>query len=254
MIYKHIILAAVLAGTALAGAPATAGIVYMTGGDPWENTTNDAAMDTAFGSGNWTKVSGYSASPFTTANSFVFVDGSDENGYDFASFLTASTAAITSYVNAGGLVFANMAKNNGPNELAGPFGSTYTSGFNQSVSLTAAGLAAGLSAGGAGSSWTGGSFGHDVVTGGTCYVSGSVGCVFAGGTQGSGAYFVGGQTTTNFHSEGGEQLLVNQLTMASGGTLAAGAVPEPASWAMMVTGFGLLGGAMRRRNAKVSFA
>ena len=30
---------------------------------------------------------------------------------------------------------------------------------------------------------------------------------------------------------------------------AAGAVPEPASWAMMVGGFGLLGGAMRRRRA-----
>ncbi len=27
-----------------------------------------------------------------------------------------------------------------------------------------------------------------------------------------------------------------------------GAVPEPASWAMMVAGFGLVGGAVRRRN------
>ncbi|CAM3290735.1 hypothetical protein SPAN111604_14875 [Sphingomonas antarctica] len=35
----------------------------------------------------------------------------------------------------------------------------------------------------------------------------------------------------------------------------SGAVPEPASWAMMVGGFGLLGGALRRRSAKsVSFA
>jgi hypothetical protein len=31
-------------------------------------------------------------------------------------------------------------------------------------------------------------------------------------------------------------------------------VPEPASWAMMVGGFGLVGGAMRRRAAKVAFA
>ena len=35
---------------------------------------------------------------------------------------------------------------------------------------------------------------------------------------------------------------------------AAGAVPEPASWAMMLGGFGLVGGAMRRRKAKISFA
>jgi hypothetical protein len=34
----------------------------------------------------------------------------------------------------------------------------------------------------------------------------------------------------------------------------AGAVPEPASWALMIAGFGLVGGAMRRRATKVSFA
>jgi len=34
----------------------------------------------------------------------------------------------------------------------------------------------------------------------------------------------------------------------------SGAVPEPASWAMMLGGFGLVGGAMRRRKAVVSFA
>jgi len=33
-----------------------------------------------------------------------------------------------------------------------------------------------------------------------------------------------------------------------------GAVPEPASWAMMVAGFGLAGAAMRRRKAAISFA
>lgn len=33
-----------------------------------------------------------------------------------------------------------------------------------------------------------------------------------------------------------------------------GAVPEPASWAMMISGFGLVGGAMRARRRSVSFA
>ncbi len=35
---------------------------------------------------------------------------------------------------------------------------------------------------------------------------------------------------------------------------AATAVPEPASWAMMIAGFGLVGGAMRRRTTAVSYA
>jgi hypothetical protein len=37
----------------------------------------------------------------------------------------------------------------------------------------------------------------------------------------------------------------------------AGAVPEPATWAMMIGGMGVVGGAMRRRRSvstKVSFA
>jgi PEP-CTERM motif len=34
----------------------------------------------------------------------------------------------------------------------------------------------------------------------------------------------------------------------------AGAVPEPATWAMMIAGFGLVGAGMRRRAAKVTYA
>lgn len=49
-----------------------------------------------------------------------------------------------------------------------------------------------------------------------------------------------GQPTPNYRS--------------SYGTASLGAVPEPASWAMMVGGFGLAGVAMRRRRSAVSFA
>jgi hypothetical protein len=34
----------------------------------------------------------------------------------------------------------------------------------------------------------------------------------------------------------------------------AGAVPEPSTWALLILGFGLLGGAMRRRRAQIAFA
>ena len=40
----------------------------------------------------------------------------------------------------------------------------------------------------------------------------------------------------------------------AGGNTGGGAVPEPATWAMMIAGFGLVGGAMRRRSTKVAFA
>jgi len=44
-------------------------------------------------------------------------------------------------------------------------------------------------------------------------------------------------------------------SLASAGFIAAaqlGGVPEPATWALMILGFGAVGGAMRRRNAKTS--
>jgi len=37
-------------------------------------------------------------------------------------------------------------------------------------------------------------------------------------------------------------------------TFAAGVVPEPASWAMMIGGLGLVGGAMRRRRNNLQLA
>ncbi len=40
----------------------------------------------------------------------------------------------------------------------------------------------------------------------------------------------------------------------SGAPTVGGAVPEPASWTMMLAGFGLVGGMMRRRVTNVSFA
>jgi hypothetical protein len=46
------------------------------------------------------------------------------------------------------------------------------------------------------------------------------------------------------------------ITQAVNGTFAAsvaGAVPEPATWAMMIGGFGMVGGAMRRRRVSTKF-
>ena len=58
-------------------------------------------------------------------------------------------------------------------------------------------------------------------------------------------------TTNNVLNTIGFETVANTAITAS---VAAGAVPEPATWAMMIGGFGLAGAAMRRRAAKVSFA
>jgi hypothetical protein len=42
-----------------------------------------------------------------------------------------------------------------------------------------------------------------------------------------------------------------QATYAANFTFGGGAVPEPATWAMMILGFGLVGGAMRSRRSAV---
>ena len=57
----------------------------------------------------------------------------------------------------------------------------------------------------------------------------------------------------------GYNLSTNALTYANTSTATiyrqfATAVPEPATWGMMILGFGLVGGSLRRRKTKVSFA
>lgn len=100
---KKILLAAV-ASMAISASANAAGIVYVTGNDPWGNTTNDATMDAAFGAGNWSKVTGFSDAVFAAGHSFIFMDGGDSNGTAFSNYFNGtallrrrpmSTAAVT---------------------------------------------------------------------------------------------------------------------------------------------------------------
>jgi PEP-CTERM motif len=49
--------------------------------------------------------------------------------------------------------------------------------------------------------------------------------------------------------DGAGPLLDNVTLDVTGGNVTGGGVPEPASWALMITGFGLAGAALRRRSA-----
>ncbi len=48
----------------------------------------------------------------------------------------------------------------------------------------------------------------------------------------------------------GQQLFINELNYLASAVGGGGAVPEPASWAMMIAGFGLVGAGLRRRPAR----
>ncbi len=60
-------------------------------------------------------------------------------------------------------------------------------------------------------------------------------------------------SATNFRA-GNLSFQDNQTATVAGFIPTAPAVPEPASWALMIGGFGLTGAAMRRRKAVVKFA
>ena len=62
-------------------------------------------------------------------------------------------------------------------------------------------------------------------------------------------YLVPGTTLVSFEDlPGAENQEFNDLSFSFTGTV-AGAVPEPATWALMILGFGAVGGALRRRQA-----
>lgn len=254
---KRIVLCGIAAlSLAAVAAPALANqYAYVAENNPWGNTTDGAAMNGAFGAGNWDRLNSYSNAMFSSGYKFIFVDGGDSNS-NFATWLAGGgTAAVEAFVTGGGALLLDAAPNYDP---GGPmltgFGSAINyPNFSGTVTVNAAGIAAGLSNFGAGTAYTGDSFGHANVTGGglTALIDGNGGAVFADGYFGAGHLSVSGETTTNFHyGPDANQLRVNELKFAAQASGAA--VPEPASWALMITGFGLTGAVLRRRRMVVA--
>ena len=76
----------------------------------------------------------------------------------------------------------------------------------------------------------------------------------SGGGLNSLISFTIGQTGTYYGAVRGFGNSVYSYNLAITGLTASPGVPEPAAWAMMIAGFGLVGGAMRRRATRMSFA
>ena len=139
---KKLLSCLIAIGFASAAHAAPTSIVYETGtSNPWGNTTNDTAMNSAFGAGNWTKKNGFDINLLKGAN-FAFLDGSDSSANQFSAFLTNNSEAIDSFVSGGGHLFLNAAPNEGSSFSMG-FGATLNYGnyYSNSATVTADGIA-----------------------------------------------------------------------------------------------------------------
>jgi hypothetical protein len=243
-----------------ANAVQAASIGYITNNNPWGNITNDAAMNTAFGSGNWDRFTFSSAvsSGILSGSTYktLFFEGSDSNGQAFTEFLNNNRNTLESWVTNGGSLFLNAARNNGYGALNLGFGVSLLS-LNYSNTATAVNpnhLIFQGPNGATGASFSGNYFAHDTVIGSglTSLINGSSGSVLAEKDYGFGHVLIGGMTTVNFHSPQPQatSLRANILSYAaSKSNQASQPVPEP----LTILGSGLalgFGSLMKRQHSR----
>ncbi|WP_432410227.1 proprotein convertase P-domain-containing protein [Rasiella sp. SM2506] len=183
--------------------------IHSTVGNPWDQTTNQTAMDTAFGVGNWTEVFFETLDPaiiFASTSRFAFIDGSEDNAIELATFLAANITTIENWVTGGGTLLLNAAPNEGVDIDFGFGGTTLVVGnFAASVS-TAIPTHPGFTGPNlpTATTMTGGSYSHAIITGiGYTSIlfntSSPTQLVLVEKPFGAGTVMMGGMTTTNFH-------------------------------------------------------
>jgi len=183
-------------------------------GNPWGSTTNQQAMNTAFGAGNWTEVFFETADPatvFSSATRFVFMEGSDSNANELNAFLTANLTTIENWVAQGKTLFLNAAPNEGGNINFG-FGGTTLVYPDYSDNVTVVDTGHPIFTGPnlpVSQAMSGTTFAHASIsgTGYTNLITDSgvpTRVVLAEKSWGNGQVAVGGMTTTDFHSPAAE--------------------------------------------------
>ncbi len=238
MLSRYLLAGGLLFAAFQASAQPTPDVAYLRGTSaPWGEVTNEAAMDLAFGVGNWAdlRMAGGPA-PFQPGSGFrfIFLEGGDDTANELNAYLTANRAAIEAFVAAGGRLLLNAAPNEG-GDIDFGFGGHL---LNYSVggeffadTVTAADAAHPVFAGPftpVVADYTGNHFGHAIINGplapiilsndvpppppvngparlSTPVPSGGgfppVGSVVLGELAfGSGCVLLGGMTTDNFHS------------------------------------------------------
>ena len=251
-------IAGVIAVTVGASTANAGPIAYVTGTiNPWGNTSNDTAMDTAFGAGNWDKFNGFNAGVLGAGYDFIFFDGGDGVSTEFHAFVNSNRTAIEDYVSGGGNLLLNMAgwETTGDTLNLG-FGITTTVSFQAAMGAGSAVIPAHAIFNGphsaAGSAWTGNFFAHNYLTGAglnPLIVNGIGQTILADLSFGAGYVMFGGLTTPNFHSPGPQaaSLRANMLDFAAAQVQQVQQVPEPLTLSLLL--FGGATAVIRRRRS-----
>ncbi|NOQ75397.1 MAG: T9SS type B sorting domain-containing protein [Crocinitomix sp.] len=202
-------------------------------GNPWGSTSNQGAMDDAFGALGWTQESFEAAVPgtvFAPTTSFVFLEGSDAHANELNTFLITNLALIETWVDEGGCILINAAPNEGSNINFGFGGTTliYPSYENNVFGVDGAHPAFVGPELPTTTSMTGPYYSHGRITGAglTNTLTNGTDIVLTEKAWGDGQVMFGGMTTSNWHSPAphGNNFRANLLVYLNSLAVAVGCV------------------------------
>lgn len=209
------------------GGPLTGAKYYIRDTDPWSTLNNTNAMTAVFGAPNFTTLSFAAANPatiFSPSTQFVFLEGSDGNAIALNAYITSNITTIENWVNAGGRLFLNAAPNSGGNMNWG-FGGVVLNYNSAQSSVNAVNPAHPIFIGPftpVTTAYTGGSYSHAHITGGTTtpLLTGGGVNVLTELVWGAGRVMFGGITSPNFHTPAieAQNLWQNIISYVSGGS------------------------------------
>lgn len=236
----------------------TAFYLRSTVGSPWGTSSNEFAMDAAFGAGGWVdeRYETVDSALLFAAESFIFMEGSADNADEMEAFLNGHLSEINAFINAGGAIFFNAAPNEGD-------GMALPDGVGQSISLNYPVFSSDASTAvpahpifngpsPTSTSFTGDFVSHATISGVglTSLLDGSQGTVLAERFIGSGIALYGGMSATDFYTPAldAANLRANIIAYAD-----AVATPEPSYAASLIAGLAALSAcaAHRHRRARV---
>ncbi len=233
-------------------------------GAPWGSSSNEAAMDAAFGVGGWVdeRYETVDTGALFADASFIFMEGSNFNADEMEAFVGSHLNEINSFLWAGGVIFFNAAPNEG-NGMQLPDGTAQRISLNFDLSYATAGngptstafpgdpIFTGPLA--TSTALTGNSFNHAFITGVgiTSLLDDEFArSVLAERTIGQGLALYGGMTTTNYHSPQPDADDLRANILVYGDSMS---IPEPSSSAGLGAGLvalSLFAAHRRKRQSK----